>query len=1011
MICLHIFDDVTVTPQPTLNEANQIIPETSSLTHLQARICKKVLPQTMEITGEDRAIFVGASAFKEFIRRNNFYTDNSGLIREIIHSKAKVILITAAQRCGKTMNLKMIQTFLEIPVAENGSIFELNSTFAYNYFANGVVVPSGRDHMNVSVDPPPMISNFPVDISEHLGKYPVIHIDFANVDPNVNSVRSKIAEIFNVHEYSLLPYKKIYKEQSGTILGCNALTIIEKFDNITKGQVNEYELIRSICFLSKLLFEFHNRTKVVILIDEYDHFINQLISTQFDHKKLLTFYGNFLIASVKSNTFYSTRAVLTGTTRVAELTGLLNSECSSVFSNIMELNDFDNFYGITKLEKEEMLKLAKDPKYSPKHEKFTKQQTRNEANPTIPEGIQRRQSHHQAQICKKVPPPKGAADRAGSIFIGSSTFDDFIRESHFYADKSGLILEIIQSHAKVLVITAARRWGKTMNLKMIQMFLEIPMATDGSIQDLNTTFAYNYFTNGVIVPLRSDLISVSVDPPPMISNFPVDISEHLGKYPVIHIDFVAVGSRTSISDVKYEIAEIFEKHAYSVSPYRKIYNDHPGTPLGLNALNITQRFQKILERQIDDEEIIDSISFLSELLFKFHKKKVVILIDEYDNFINRLVLPQFDKQIVDLENLLKFYRSFLIASVKTNIYLERAVLTGIIRIAELAGLSNWEAGSIEHINTIEPSNFSNFYGITKQEMEAMLELAEDPEYSPRYEIFMDEDHIVDQVMNYYDGYSSYGENAVSIFNVLSLVEFINEAILDDYWFRTSSIYHYWKLFRFAKFNHAMSKLYDGLTIPMPVNAIKDINTEALNRIYDFIRNTTITDEFTEQDLHTTLSLLSFMGYVTAQKNSLQITDTSATFQMRLPNFEIKMKLFHKWLKIIVEPKIDNLVAIIENRMHLDGAYSYLEFKSRLEINMTGILVRSAKSTNVSTYFPYLKTTLNILFNTCRTDILQENTYNIMTVWNNSLKTSTFDRILELWAPIAKVYQCCYNISS
>ncbi|XP_065223427.1 uncharacterized protein LOC135847693 isoform X3 [Planococcus citri] len=358
---------VTVTPlQPTLNEANQIIPETSPLIHLQARVCKKVLPQSMEVTSEDRAIFVGASTFKEFIRRNNFYTDNSGLIREIIHSKAKVIIITAAQRCGKTMNLKMIQTFLEIPVAENGSIFELNSTFAYNYFANGVVVPSSRDHTNVSIDPQPMISNFPVDISEHLGKYPVIYIDFANIDPSINSIKSKIAEIFNVHKYSLLPYEKIYNEQPGTTLGCNALTIIEKFDNITKGQINECELIRSICFL----FEFHNRTKVVILIDEYDHFINQLVSTQLDHKKLLTFYGNFLIASVKSNIFYSTLALLSGTTRVAEFTGILNWECGSVFANIVELNDFNNFCGITEPEKEEMVKLAKDPKYSPKQEKY-----------------------------------------------------------------------------------------------------------------------------------------------------------------------------------------------------------------------------------------------------------------------------------------------------------------------------------------------------------------------------------------------------------------------------------------------------------------------------------------------------------------------------------------------------------------------------------------------------------------------------------------------------------------
>ncbi|XP_065205462.1 uncharacterized protein LOC135835220 [Planococcus citri] len=678
----------------------------STIDHqVDPRICYKNPSQRKGFAAKVEQVDIAASGFEVFIQNCDFYADKTELIRNVTHTETKIIVITLAKGRGKTTILNMLHAFLEMPVAENGDILELNSTFSYNFFANGKVISSRGNLVNVCFDPPPMISQFRDDISDSLGKYTIIHMDFSDIESSINGVRFKIVEIFKKFTYlRRSKYEKDYNDQ---------------LHKITQRQTSQHELIKSIPLLCELLFKFHGMY-VMILIDEYDRFINQIVSPPYDEKhidqdqdELLRFYSNFLINSVETNSFI-TRAVLTGTVAVAKLTKLPNWNRGS-FLNIINLQQ------ITEAISEEM-------DYSVT---VTTQPTRNEAYQKINEKKPRNQgsispSHYLVQVCTKDPPEKFVPrGKFGAICLGASTFKQLIQYSQFYADKSGLILEIMNNAHSIIVITAARRWGKSMNLDMIRTFLEVPRVakTNGIISDsdINKTFAFNYFANGVVISSRGKDMKVRVNPPPITSQFPEDISKHLGRYPVIHLDFAQI--TPDVNGVREKMKEIFTNHLYLMD-----YIEQKSTSTGSNVWKKKlDRFNRATNGEISEAEVITSIRFLSEFLNEFFGKKTIILIDEYDQFINRLTLPQYVRKGNDQSTLLDFYRDFLIDSVKLNPHRLRAVLTGIIRVTDLTGLSNWETGS-EFVNFIEPSRYSNFYGFTRPEVEAMFELAHDPKY-------------------------------------------------------------------------------------------------------------------------------------------------------------------------------------------------------------------------------------------------------------------------------------------
>ena len=268
--------------------------------------------------------------------------------------------------------------------------------------------------------------------------------------------------------------------------------------------------------------------------------------------------------------------------------------------------------------------------------------------------------------------------------------DDFrkLRESDFYyVDKTRLIEQLLLNWSEVTLFTRPRRFGKTLNMSMLKSFFEI--GTDKSLFDSL-----------------------------YISGNKALCDEHMGKYPVIFLSLKGVEGLGFASAKKMLCTIIdreIDRHYYLKTS---------------DALTDEDRtlFTKMLHGQ--DDNIKDSIRMLSQLLYKHYGQKVVILIDEYDVPLDKAFQNGYYKEMVSL------IRGLFGQALKTNEFLQFAVLTGCLRVSKesiFTGLNNFEINSIVDIDHDEQ------FGFTDDEV---MKLLLDYDRSERYP----------DVKEWYDGY-------------------------------------------------------------------------------------------------------------------------------------------------------------------------------------------------------------------------------------------------------------------
>ena len=268
--------------------------------------------------------------------------------------------------------------------------------------------------------------------------------------------------------------------------------------------------------------------------------------------------------------------------------------------------------------------------------------------------------------------------------------DDFrkLRESDFYyVDKTRLIEQLLLNWSEVTLFTRPRRFGKTLNMSMLKSFFEI--GTDKSLFDSL-----------------------------YISGNKALCDEHMGKYPVIFLSLKGVEGLEFASAKKMLCTIIdreIDRHYYLKTS---------------DALTDEDRtlFTKMLHGQ--DDNIEDSIRMLSQLLYKHYGQKAVILIDEYDVPLDKAFQNGYYKEMVSL------IRGLFGQALKTNEFLQFAVLTGCLRVSKesiFTGLNNFEINSIVDIDHDEQ------FGFTDDEV---MKLLLDYDRSERYP----------DVKEWYDGY-------------------------------------------------------------------------------------------------------------------------------------------------------------------------------------------------------------------------------------------------------------------
>ena len=278
--------------------------------------------------------------------------------------------------------------------------------------------------------------------------------------------------------------------------------------------------------------------------------------------------------------------------------------------------------------------------------------------------------------------------------VGIENFEEIRKLGFYYIDKTRLIEQLLQGWGKVTLFTRPRRFGKTLNMSMLKSFFEI--GTDKTLFD------------GLYISGNKELCD-----------------EHMGKYPVIFLSFKGVEGLT-YDEAFDALVRVIGKEISRVS----FLADS-------DKLTMLEREQYKGLTIIEDgsfvfskDKLISSLQFLSQLLYKHYGQKVVILIDEYDVPLDKAFQNGYYKEMVSL------IRGLFGQALKTNEFLQFAVLTGCLRVSKesiFTGLNNFEINSIVDIDHDEQ------FGFTDDEV---MKLLSDYDRSERYH----------DAKEWYDGY-------------------------------------------------------------------------------------------------------------------------------------------------------------------------------------------------------------------------------------------------------------------
>ena len=318
--------------------------------------------------------------------------------------------------------------------------------------------------------------------------------------------------------------------------------------------------------------------------------------------------------------------------------------------------------------------------------------------------------------------------------IGVEFYKQMISKGYYYIDKTLLIRDLLAQKNTATLFTRPRRFGKTLAQSMLKTFFEKEILPDGTVADNSV-----YFEGKKIMEAGEEY------------------TKHMGQYPVISLSLKSARQPTyemAYGSLIDEIRKEYSRHSYLLKDGRIKENDK-------------ERYNLILNMEADKIMYAKAIEFLSECLEKYHNKKVIILLDEYDVPLENAYFNGF------YDEMATFIRSLFESALKTNDSLEFAVTTGCLRISResiFTGLNNLDVVSVLN------EDYAEYFGFTQDETDSLLEA---------YEIM----ERRDEVKSWYDGYL-FGNTEV--YNPWSLINYVkdithrNTEFPKPYWSNTSS---------------------------------------------------------------------------------------------------------------------------------------------------------------------------------------------------------------------------------
>jgi hypothetical protein len=276
-----------------------------------------------------------------------------------------------------------------------------------------------------------------------------------------------------------------------------------------------------------------------------------------------------------------------------------------------------------------------------------------------------------------------------TVAIGKHNFESIVKENCFYVDKTEFIREWWESKDDITLITRPRRFGKTLNMSMLECFFSNKYEDRGDLFEGLDIWKYDEYR------------------------------EIQGTYPVISLSF----SNVKETDYKFVLRQINKILV-------RLYNENIFL---LNAGILTEKeveYYKSVDEYMDRTTAADALHDMCGFLSRYYGKKVIVLLDEYD-------VPMQEAYVNGYwDELTAFFRSMFTATFKDNPYLERAVMTGVTRISKesmFSGLNNLE------VVTTTSHKYEKAFGFTEEEVFAAMDemgLTEKEEVKQWYDGFV-----------------------------------------------------------------------------------------------------------------------------------------------------------------------------------------------------------------------------------------------------------------------------------
>ncbi len=404
---------------------------------------------------------------------------------------------------------------------------------------------------------------------------------------------------------------------------------------------------------------------------------------------------------------------------------------------------------------------------------------------------------------------------ARTVGIGIQNFEKLIMENSFYIDKTDFIRQWWENRDDVTLITRPRRFGKTLNMNMLERFLSVEYAGKGKVFE-----GLSIWKEGKYRDLQ-------------------------GTWPVIFLSFAGIKT-SSFSEAKKSLFYLIEK----------LYNRYEFL-LKVDCLNEKEReFIKSISANMDDYSAISSLGTLSEFLYRYYGKKVIILLDEYDTPLQEAWMYGYWQEMVEL------IRGLFNSTFKTNSYLERALMTGITRVSKESIFSD-----LNHLTVVTSTSemYADCFGFTEKEVFAALD-----EYS------MQDKRT--EVKKWYDGFT-FGK-CKDIYNPWSIINYLKTGRLATYWANTSS-------------NGLVDKLIREGSAEIKISMENLLKGEHLHKEID---EQIIFDQL-DVDENAIWSLFLTSGYLNVESYALNEYTGADLYELALTNKEVQImfrKMIKKW---------------------------------------------------------------------------------------------------------------------